>query len=126
MKNRNPWIISDQEDSISDQEDFILVSFLIKKISFWINFDPMVSLCHNKIFFECRLNGNFQGSSVLHVPSIATHFFASIKGASVGMNCPKKFDLRRSRQVGQMGKDEYEKKNPTYLFCGLFQEFCSK
>ena len=43
MKNRSPWIISDQEDSISDQEDFILVSFLIKKISFWINFDPMAT-----------------------------------------------------------------------------------
>ena len=35
------------------------------------------------------------------------------------MNCPKKFDLGRSRQVGQMSKDEYEKKNPTFLFCGL-------
>ncbi len=47
-------------------------------------------------------------------------FFASIKGASVVMNCPKKFDLGRSRQVGQMSKDEYANKNPTFLFCDVF------
>ncbi len=44
MKNRSPWIISDQEDSIFDQ----------------------------------------------HI------FFASPKGSSVVMNCPKKFDLEKS------------------------------
>ena len=43
MENWNPWIISDQEDSISDQEDYILVSFLIKKIPILINFDPMAN-----------------------------------------------------------------------------------
>ncbi len=66
----------------------------------------MVTLCHNKIFLNADRLQILQGSSVLHVPSVAAQFFsASIKGSSVVMNC-----LERSLEVGQMSNDEYDKK----------------